>query len=133
MASRAVIDYEVKTHGVFFRNPIGRMHFELYDWLADAARTGQESARDVLQPGHGYLTGELFDSIQIRPIQASRRTTFTGRYKVIAGAAPHNRVRYYQGKIERKFHYMAEGGKATRAWLAAHRANLESRIEKVIV
>jgi hypothetical protein len=106
----------VETKGLFFKNPVGQLHMNIYDVLEEAAAIGADSARSQLRPGHGYLTGNLHDSIQPRFVNATRTTKFTGRARVIAGARGYELVRRYAGRIDRKYRYMANAAKAVRSW-----------------
>ena len=127
------IRYTWTTSGVFFKNPVPRMHREIYGFLEDAANEGAATARSVLRPGHGYLTGELHDSIVPRPVKATRRAGgFSGRYRIVAGSRGFEPVRYYMPKTERKFHYMRTGARAARSYFESHRGTFQSRIARAI-
>lgn len=114
--ARAGITTTVELKGLYFRNPVGQLHMNIYDVLEEAGKIAQDSARSQLQPGHGYLTGELHDSIQPRFVNATRGVRFTGRARLIAGARGYERVRFYAGRIDKKFHYMRYASGAIKSW-----------------
>lgn len=117
MAARSAFQVTVTTSGLFFANPVGQLHMNIYDVLDEAANVGVDTARSQLQPDHGYLTGNLHDSIQPRFVNATRGVAWTGRAKVISGARGFETVRYYAGRMERKYHFIREANKAVKAWM----------------
>ena len=127
----AAIKYDVKLQGLFFKNPVGQLHRNVYDVLQQAGEAGASAAREQLQPGHGYLTGNLHDSIVSRPVKASRGgVRFGGRWRVVAGSRGYEPVRYYMPKTERKFHYMRNAAKVVKSWADSNRGRIEATLAK---
>jgi len=121
---------DVKTSGLFFRNPVGQLHRNIYDVLREAAEVGVADARSQLQPGHGYVSGELHDSIVARPVKATRSAVrFGGRYRIVAGSAGYEPVRRYQAKIERKYRFMRRAA-AVRNWSSGNRGHISSMLAR---
>ena len=121
----------VELKGLFFANPVGQLHRNVYDVLQQAGDVGANSAREQLQPGHGYLTGALHDSIQPRLVSAMRTgVRFGGRARVVAGSRGYEPVRRYAGKVEAKYRYMANAAKAVRSWADSHRGQIEATLAR---
>jgi len=122
---------DLKTSGLFFKNPVGQLHRNIYDVLREAAEIGASDARGQLQPGHGYVSGKLHDSIVARPVKATRSAVrFGGRYRVVAGSAGYEPVRRYQAKVERKYRFMRRAAAAVRSWSASNRHHIESTLAR---
>lgn len=111
----AGVRYTVETSGLFFRNPVGQLHRNIYDVLEDVADAGANAAAAQLSPGRGLVTGALRDSIEARLVKASRYNTWTGRARVIAGAKgswapgrglPEKRNRAAAATVQRKHRWM---------------------------
>jgi hypothetical protein len=121
----------VKTSGLFFKNPVGQLHRNIYSVLSDAGEFGVSAAREQLQPGHGYLSGALYDSISWSPVKASRGgVRFGGRARIVAGSRGFEPVRRYQGKVERKYRFMANAAKAVRQWADSHRGQISATLAR---
>ena len=117
----------VELKGLFFKNPVGQLHRNVYDVLQEASEVGAEGAREQLQPGHGYLTGNLRNSVVPRLVKSTRTgTKFGGRARVVAGSRGYEPVRRYAGKVERKYRFMANAARAVRSWADGNRGRIES-------
>jgi len=116
----------VELKGLFFRNPVGQLHQNVYDILREASEVGAEGVRSQLQPGHGYLTGAMYDSIAARLVPSTRSgAKFGGQARVVAGAAGYEPVRRYAGKIEAKYRPMRNAAAMVRSWADGHRGHIQ--------
>lgn len=120
---------QVEFHGVFFQsNPIGRFHRNQYDVITEAGEVAVDLARSQLQPGHGYLSGDLHDSIAFRPVRASRGTSFAARGVVVAGTRGFEPVRRYGRKIEQKYSYMRRAAAMARSWVSSNGGRIAAKL-----
>jgi len=123
MAIRTTIELK----GLFFKNPVGQLHQNVYDILQEASEVGAEGARSQLQPGHGYVTGVLHDSVVPRLVKSTRTgVKFGGRARVVMGSRGFERVRFYGPKIERKYRYMRNAAAMVRQWADSHRGHIQA-------
>ena len=122
------ISFSAQLTGLFFKNPIGQLHRNIYDLLEEAAEVGAAATAAQLVPGHGYITGALQDSIEPRLVKASRFNQFQGRARVIAGArgaAPGElRNRAAAAKVNRKYRFMYRGAAVLQSWLNGNRSHI---------
>jgi hypothetical protein len=115
------VKVDVSYHGPFFtRNPVGQFHRNQYRVLKDVGEIAKDMAQAQLFPGHGYVTGELHDSIRMRPERAYRGTTFVGRAVVNAGSRGHEPVRRYGKKIEARYHFMRRARTEAQSWVSGN-------------
>jgi len=130
----AAIHYTAELKGLFFRNPVGQLHQNIYDVLSEAAEVGAAATAAQLTPGRGYVTGQLQDSIEPRLVKANRFNKFQGRARVIAGArgaAPGElRNRAAAAAVNRKYRFMFRGAALLQSWLNAHRSEVEHQLAK---
>jgi hypothetical protein len=126
--------YTAQLTGLFFANPVGQLHRNIYTVLEEAAQAGAGAVAAQLTEGRGLVTGALQASIEPRLVRAGRYgATFQGRARVIAGAkgaAPGElRNRAAAASVQKKYRFMFRGGALLQAWLNAER----SRIEAILV
>jgi hypothetical protein len=115
----------VELKGLFFKNPVAQLHRNVYDVLREASEIGAEGVRSQLQPGHGYLTGAMYNSVAPRLVPSTRSgMRFGGRARVVAGAAGHEPVRRYAGKIEQKYRVMRNAAGMVRSWADSNRGRI---------
>ena len=130
----AAIRYSAELSGLFFRNPVGQLHANIYDVLQEAAEVGAAATAAQLTPGRGYVTGQLQDSIEPRLVKASRFNKFQGRARVIAGAvgAPPStlRNRAAAASVNRKYRFMFRGAALLQNWLNGNRSHIESMLAR---
>ena len=122
---RVTVDY----HGPFFsRNPIGQFHRNQYDVIGEVGEVAAGNARMQLQPGHGYLSGDLHDSILFRNLRASRGLSFGARGTVVAGTRGFEPVRFYARKIDKKYGYMRISAAMTRSYVASNLSRFAAKL-----
>lgn len=135
----AAIRYTVALKGLFFRNPVGQLHRNIYTVLERAASEGAAATAANLTPGRGLLSGALRDSIEPRMVKATRYNTFTGRARVVTGARgswaptpsagtkapwtyPEARNRAVAKKVNARQKFTYRGAALTKAWFDANRS-----------
>ena len=117
--------FTVRTHGLFFKNPIGRLRRNEYDIVKEVAAFALQEERSQLVPGHGYLTGELWESLRAKPIPARRGSGFRAEGAVIAGRSGFEMVRHYAWKVERKYHFVRRAARLARGWVTSNRGRIK--------
>jgi hypothetical protein len=122
---------QVSYHGRFFeRNPVGQLHRNAYRVVEEVTEIAASAAASQLVPEHGYLTGALQESIAPRRVRATRSPGFRGRGRVVAGSRGHELVRFYAGKIEKKYHFMARAGRAAQSWADSNRSRIAAMLAR---
>lgn len=128
------IRYSAELTGLFFRNPVGQLHRNIYEVLAEASEVGAAATVAQLTPGRGLVTGALRDSVEPRLVRANRFNRFQGRARVIAGArgaAPGElRNRAAAATVNRKYRFMYRGAALLQSWLNANRAHIETTLAR---
>jgi len=131
----------VKTSGLFFKNPVGQLHRNIYDVLRETAEAGAAGTAANLTGGRGLLSGALRDSIEPRLVKANRFNRFQGRARVVVGArgswaptpsagtrSPWNiaeaRNRAVGKKVNAKQRFMFRGAALTQAWINGNRGHI---------
>lgn len=126
---KAPLEVEVQTSGFFFTgNPVGRLHLNMYGVLRDLGQLGVERAQMRLFPGHGYVTGQLHDSLRARPERMRRGTMPIGKLIVIQGRKGYEMTRYYGRKVEAKYHHIRDAGADVQSYVDSHGASLSNQI-----
>lgn len=120
--------------GLFFKNPSGQLHRNIYEVLQEASQAGAAATAAQLTEGRGLVTGQLQASIEPRLVQASRYNKFQGRARVIAGAkgaAPGElRNRAAAATVNKKYRTMFRGAALLQSWLSSERGRIESILAK---
>jgi hypothetical protein len=128
------IRYSASLSGLFFANPVGQLHRNIYSLLGEAAEAGAAATAANLTPGRGLITGALRASIEPRLVKASRFNKFQGRARVIAGArgaAPGElRNRAAAATVQRKYRFMFRGAALLQSWLNGNRSHIESTLAR---
>jgi len=136
----------VELKGLFFRNPVGQLHKNIYRVLSEAAEAGA-AATAAYAP---VRSGALRDSIEPRLVKATRYNRFTGRARVIAGArgswAPEHspgttspwtiaeaRNRAVASKVNRsRNRFMFRGAAVLNAWLSSNRGHISAILARLL-
>lgn len=122
---------EVETSGFFFRgNPVGRLHLNMYGVLRDLGQIGVEAAQSRLFPEHGYVTGNLHDSIRARPERMTRGMNPVGRLVIIQGMKGYELVRRYGRKVEAKYHHIRDASRDVQQYVDSHAGPLSDQITR---
>jgi hypothetical protein len=127
--ARAAVEVVITQHGFFFTgNAVGAVHMSIYDALQELAQVGASAAASELVIGHGLLTGSLQASIEPRLVKSGRAAVFRGKAAVIQGAKGHEPVRFYGGKIDKKYHYMSHAASAAQSYAGSQASNWASSL-----